>query len=739
MTSALSRRAVLHGTGALIVGFALAPRALAQGAAPAKPALPGALKGAPMLNSWLKIGADGRVIVFTGKSELGQGIKTALMQIAAEQLDVPPSAVTLITSDTDLTPNEGYTAGSQSMSESGTAILHAAAQAREILIAVATSRLSTTADQLRLEDGAVVAPDGRRVRIGDLVSDELLHVEAKPSSTLKAPQSFQVMGRSLPRLDIPGKVTGKPAYVHDLRLPGMVHARVVRPPSYAAELRSIDPAPVERMPGVLKVMHDGNFLAVIADREFRAIKAMESLAANARWDERETMPDPASFYSWLTQQPERAIEIKYQINPASPADKTLEAEYRRPHQMHASIGPACAVASFDGDRLTVWTHAQGMFPLRQAIAQLTKLPENRIRCIHMEGAGCYGHNGADDAAADAAHLAVARPGAPVRVQWMRDQEHRWEPYGAGMLMRVKASLDAEDTIVDWTYEVWTDAHSTRPGGAGATLVGRHIANAFTPSPPEPGTQPAGQGDRNIVPLYAIANQRLTYHFVPHQKIRVSALRGLGAYANVFAIESFMDELALAAGADPVAFRLKHLTEPRAVDVIKLAAEKFGWNADSVLPPGHGRGFAFSRYKNLAAYCAIAVELRVEHETGAVRLIRAVAAVDSGTVVNPDGIRNQIEGGIVQSASWTLNESVAFDRTRIRSRDWASYPILRFARIFERVDVHVIDRPGQPFLGTGEAAQGPAAAAVANAVAHATSKRLRELPFTDARVKASIGV
>jgi nicotinate dehydrogenase subunit B len=737
-----TRRALLRGGGALIVSFAIAPAALAQQSAapPGPPRLPGTLQTAPMLDSWIRIDADNKITVFTGKSELGQGIKTALIQLAAEQLNVAPEAITLVTSDTARTPNEGYTSGSQSMPASGTAIWNAAAQVREILIGLAAARLSVSAADLKAENGAVVAPDGRRVAFGELVAGDVLHVRAQPNSKLKDPQSYTIVGRSLPRVDIPAKVTGGVAYVHDLRLEGMVHARVVRPPSYGARLASLDAATVEAMPGVKKVVRDGNFLAVIADREFRAIRAMEALVSAARWEEGQGLPDQADFYSWLKQQPNRTITIKDEHADSAAPAKTLEAEYLRPYQMHASIGPSCAVAQFVDGNLTVWSHAQGMYPLRQAVAQLTKLPEDRVRCIHMEGAGCYGHNGADDAAADAAYLAVAYPGVPVRVQWTRDQEHQWEPYGSAMAMDAKASLDAEGRIVEWNYTIWSDTHSTRPGGAGATLVGQSIATSFPIPPAQPGAQPAGFADRNIVPLYKIPNVRLIYNFVPHQRIRVSSLRSLGAYANVFAIESFIDELAAAANTDPIEFRLKHLEDQRAIDVMKLAAEKFGWRADAKLPAGRAYGFAFARYKNnLETYCAVAIELDVEHETGRVRLIRAVAAAESGQAVNPDGIRLQIAGGIIQSASWTLNEAVKFDRTRILSRDWSSYPILRFPDVFQHVEVHVIDRPGQPFLGAGEAAQGPAAAAIANALANATGHRLRELPFTRDRIKAAIGV
>ena len=742
----VSRRAVLAGSGALIVSVPMGA-ALAQDAAPAAapppPPLPGSLRGAPMLDAWVRIDAQGIVTVFTGKCELGQGIKTALTQVAAEQLSVPTSAIRLVTSDSARTANEGYTSGSQSMQDSGTAIVHATAQAREILIRVAAEKLGLPAEGLEAEDGAVIAPDGRRIAYGELVSAELLKVRAEPASAskLKPAAAYKIMGQSMPRVDIPAKVFGLPAYVHDFRPEGMLHARVVRPPSYGASLTSVDTGAVEKLPGVAKVIRDGNFLAVVAVREFQAVKAMEALAAAAKWDERETLPAQAGFGDWLKAQDKKAYVIKDEKGASAPATKTLEAEFFRPYHMHGSIGPSCGVAEMKAGQMTVWACSQGMFPLQEAIAELVKLPKDKVRCIHMEGSGCYGHNGADDAAADAAYLAAFLPGKPIRVQWMRSDEHLWEPYGAGMVMRAKAALDASGSIVDWDYEVFTDTHSTRPGGAGSTIVGQHIAAPFKMPPPQPIPQPNGAGDRNIIPLYNIPNLKLVHNYQPHMKLRVSALRGLGAYANVFAIEGFMDELAAAAGADPVAFRLKHLTDPRAQDVVKLAAEKFGWKAGAIVGPvrGVGQGFAFARYKNTAGYCAVAIELSVEHETGRIRLIRAVAAVDSGTVVNPDGIRNQIEGGILQAASWTLHEAVDFDRTRILSRDWSRYPILRFNEAFDSIDVHVIDRPGTPFLGTGEASQGPTGAAIANALFNATGQRVRALPYTMRNIKQAIGV
>jgi len=625
------------------------------------------------------------------------------------------------------------------MQDSGTAILNAAAQAREILIGIAAARFGLAAERLKAERGAVIADDGRKLPFGQLVAGDVLHVQAQPQSKLKDATARTVMGTPMPRVDIPAKVTGGVAYVQDLRLPGMVHARVVRPPSYSARLRAIDTTAAERMAGVVKIVRDGSFLAVVAEREYQAVQAMRVLAEGATWIENpEAMPEEKDIASYLQGLPSEDHTILDNGQPAFGA-KTVEATYRRPYQIHGSIGPSCAVASLAGDGLTVWTHAQGVYPLRKALAEMLNMAPERVHCIHQEGSGCYGHNGADDAAADAALIARALPGRPVRVQWMRDDEHAWEPYGPAMTARAKAALGADGAIVDWEYHVWSNTHSTRPGAAGNLLAAQHLATPFTAPAPKPLPQPEGGGDRNAIPLYRFPNARVVHHFIPQMPLRISALRGLGAYVNIFSLESFMDELAAAAAADPVEFRLRHLADARAQDVIQNAAQRFGWQRGARPPKGSGRGFAFARYKNLGAYAAIAMEVEVEHENGRVRIKRAVAAVDSGEAVNPDGIRNQIEGGIVQSVSWTLYEAVGFDRARITSRDWASYPIMRFAAVPESVEVHVIDRPGQPFLGTGEAAQGPAAAALANAIADATGARLRDLPLTADRIKRAIGV
>jgi nicotinate dehydrogenase subunit B len=736
----LSRREFVAGAGALVVSFALLP-GFSAGQDVRAPGPPGSLKDTPMLDAWIRVDAEGTITVLTGKVEFGQGIKTALIQLAAEELVVGPARIRLVTADTARTPNEGYTAGSHSMQDSGTAIMNAAAQVREMLVAIAAARFGMPADSLTVQDGSIRSADGRSVTYGELVTGLSLHVPAQPQSKFRDPKSRVVFGKAMPRVDIPGKVTGAVAYVQDLRLPNMAHARVVRPPSYSARLRALDSSAVEKMPGVLKVVRDGSFVAVVAEGEYQAIAAMRALGRAATWDERATFSPQTDIYAELQRLPRDEYLIR---GDATPAAKTwsVESSYRRPYQMHAAIGPSCAVALYEGNTLTVWTHSQGVYPLKAAIAEMLRLPAEFVRCIHMEGSGCYGHNAADDAAADAALIAVAVPGRPIRVQWMREHEHIWEPYGSAMLTSAKASLDAQGTITDWQFDVWSGTHSSRPGSAGNLAAAWLLQSPFALPVPKPIPQPEGGGDRNAVPLYEIASMRISHRFIPKMPLRVSALRSLGAYMNVFSIESFMDELALAAKLDPVEFRLRHLKDTRAQDVIRLAAERFGWNgfrSQRELGGRRGRGFAFARYKNLGAYAAVAMEISIDRESGRIDVERVVAAVDSGDVVNPEGIRNQIEGGIVQSLSWSLYESVAFDDTRITSRDWSSYPIMRFASVPKSIDIHIIDRPGTPFLGTGEATQGPAAAALANALANATGARIRELPLTSRRVKAAIGV
>jgi len=529
--------------------------------------------------------------------------------------------------------------------------------------------------------------------------------------------------------------------VQDIFEAGMVHGRVVRPPRYGSTLESVDDAAVSKMAGVIKVVRDGSFLGVVAEREEQAIKAREALVKAAKWKLGPELPDPANIHAHLKSLPNKTetIGVKQASALAAANARIWEATYTKPYLAHGSIGPSCAMATFINGRMIVWTHSQGVFPLRNELVKVLKLPAKDIRCIHVEGSGCYGQNGADDVALDAALLARAVPDKPVRLQWMRDDEFAWEPYGAAMSMSVKASLNAEGQIADWQYELWSNTHSMRPESTDGTnvLAAWYLAEPQPHGAPRGIPQPAGGGDRNAIPLYDFPNQKIVHHFIPEMPIRVSALRTLGAYANVFAVECFMDEVAALAKADPVAFRLAHLKDPRAKAVIEKVAAMAGWKPGEVGSLGRGRGIGFAKYKNLASYVAVIADVQIDRASGQVRVPQVWAAADSGLIINPDGLKNQIEGGIIQSASWTLYEQVRFDKTGIRSRDWASYPIMTMPDV-PKVAVELINRPSERSLGAGEGSQGPAVAAIANAVAHATGKRLRDLPLDAGRVKAALG-
>jgi CO/xanthine dehydrogenase Mo-binding subunit len=522
-----------------------------------------------------------------------------------------------------------------------------------------------------------------------------------------------------------------------MRLPGMVHGRVVRPPSYAATITALDEAPIRAMPGVIAVVRNGSFLGVLAAREEQAIAARNALVVATKWDEPATLPDPRALPAMLRADPAQVYSISDKNGAAPPPPgQAFEAEYTRPYISHASIGPSCAVAQLDGDTMRVWSHTQGVFPLRGNLAQLLGMPAEKVRVTQTPGSGCYGHNGADDVAGDAAVLARAMPGRPVRVQWMRDDEFSWEPYGPTMLTRVRAVL-AGGKVVSWDYDVWSPPHSTRPGEGGGNqlIAGWGMDPPQPPGVPKPIPMPNGSGDRNAIPLYDFPRQTVFHHFITQMPVRVSALRTLGATTNVFSIESAIDELAAMAGADPVAFRLAHLSDPRAVAVIQAVAKAADWKPGTPGGEGAGRGFAFAKYKNQMAYVAIVAEVSVDRDTGTVAARRVWCAVDTGEIVNPDGVRNQTEGGIIQAVSWALKEQVLFDRTRILSRDWSGYPILAFPEV-PAIEITLIDQPGQQSLGIGEASCGPAAAALGNAVAHATGKRLRDMPLSPDRVRAA---
>ena len=699
--------------------------------------LPGSLDGNRMLSRWLSINSDGTVTVYPGKVEIGQGILTALTQIVAEELDVAIDRIRLAPTSTAYSPNEGMTSGSRSIQESGMALRYAAAEVKDLLLERAASRLGVSVEQLEVADGEIQARSGGRTSYWEVATEELLRREATPDMVAKVPAEHTIVGASIPRRDVPAKVTGVPAYVHDMELPGMLHGRIVRPPSRKAKLVTLGgESEVRGLPGVRALVRDGNFLGVIAEREEQAIRAQRRLARSARWQESAALPqssDPRYLLAMPSE--DEVISEKSDEAARARAARRFSAEYSRPLIAHASIGPSCAVAVFENGRYNVWTHSQGIFPLRADLAKVLRVAENDIVVTHGEGAGCYGHNGADDVALDAVLLARAIPGRPVRVQWMREDEFQWEPYGSGMVIRMGAALDAKGDIVEWTHELWSHGHSTRPGPQdGANLLAAwHLGEPVKmPRPGNPGL-PAGGSHRNAIPLYTFPNQTVTNHLIREAPLRTSALRSLGGHVNVFAIESFMDELAQAAGADPVEFRLRHLRDPRGRAVIEAVARRAQWRERERGDGVRGRGIGFARYKNLGCYVAVIVEVEAEAE---IRVKRAWAAVDVGQVISPDGLINQIEGGIVQTASWTLKEQVNFDPERVTTQTWGDYPILTFAETPE-IEVEVLNRPGEPVLGAGEGAQGPTGAAIANAVENALGVRLRDMPLTRDKLIAAI--
>ena len=697
--------------------------------------LPGSLNANRRLDRWLRVNRDGTVTAYPGKVEIGQGILTALAQIVAEELDVALGRIRLEPADTRYSPDEGMTSGSQSITDGGTALRYASAEARDLLLQRAAARLGVSLEQLSVADGVVTARSGGSVTYWELASDDLLAREATAEIAPKPASMHTIIGRPAPRRDIPAKVSGKAIYVHDLDLPGMLHGRIARPPSYEARLAGVDEAEVRALPGVEKVVRDGSFLGVIAGREEQAIRALTRLRRIARWEESTRLPEPDPRFLCKETTEDTVISEKHDAAAAARAAKTLEAEYTRPYTAHAALGPSCAVAQFEGGRYTVWTHSQGIFPLRRDLAPVLGVEEGHIAVIHMDGAGCYGHNGADDAALDAALLARAVPGRPVRVQWMREDEFHWEPYGPTMVVKLKADLDRDGQIVRWTEDIWSNSHSTRPNGLGGInlLAAWHLAQPHKASPPRNPPLPGGGSHRNAIPIYEFPNERVTNRLVKRMPLRVSALRALGATANVFAIESFMDELAAAAGADPVEFRLRHLKDPRARAVIETVAAKAGWRKGEKGDGTRGRGIGFARYKNGACYVAEIAEVEAGNE---IAVKRVWAAIDAGLVINPDGLVNQTEGGIIQAVSWALKEAIQYDRSRILTSTWIDYPILTFEES-PQVEVTIVNRPDQPPLGAGEGTQGPTAAAIANAIHNAMGVRLRDMPFTRERVLAAL--
>jgi nicotinate dehydrogenase subunit B len=734
----LNRRNFIRAGGFLALSFAV-PGSLGRVVAAEAEKLPGDLEDTPRLSSWIRINADGTVTLMIGKVELGQGAVTAITQVCADELDVDLSRVQTISGDTALVPNEGVTAGSQSMPNCASAVQQAAAEVRHILLELAAEKLKTPIEHLKVADGTI--GDGEsEVTYWELVTGRELERNATGEIRPKAVSDYSYIGKSVPRLDIPAIMTGQALYIQEQRPNGMVHGAVVRPPTYKAKLANVDTSKVEKMPGVLKVVRNGSFLGIIASRQDQAYEASSALAEDAEWDVEDDLPGDEGIFDWLLNAPTHDEEIMNETagEIGTPA-KTVEATYERPYQMHASIGPSAAIATLaDDGTLTIQTHSQSVFETAKAIALMLDLDPSKVRCQHIPGSGCYGHNMADDAAADAALLAVEMPGKPVRLQYTRPQEHKWEPYGSAMVVKTKVGVDDSGDVLSWNLELWSTSHGTRPDGEpGNLLSARYLEKSLEMPVPENGGPPNYAADRNAIALYDFPAQRVVTHFITEMPLRVSSTRSLGAYANVFAIESTMDELAHAAGVDPVEYRLRFLKDERARDVLKAAAEKFGWDQWSKTE-GRGRGIGFARYKNFAAMTAVAIEVEVNLDNGRIRLVRVAAANDSGQIISPDGIENQIEGGIIQSLSWTLKEEVKFDKTGVKSEDWKSYsyPILTFEEV-PPIDVVLIDRPGEPFLGTGEAAQGPTAAALGNAVFDATGVRFHRIPFTPKRIFAGL--
>lgn len=705
--------------------------------APTTPvALPASLRVNPRLDQWLRFEADGTVAVRSGKVEIGQGILTALAQVVAEELRVPLDRIRMLPARTGSHPNEGVTSGSLSIQDSGLALRHVCREARELHRQEAARRWSLPVDAVSVADGAIVGSDGRRTSYAELADAQLLERDATPGVvTWPAPQQT-VTGTSAARLDIPDKVYGRPRFVQDIELDGMLHGRVLRPANPSTRVREADLAAARALPGVQQVLQDGVLFGVIADSNAHADAALAKVVASVRWDTPPALPDETAIASWLQSQPLDTSVVAEKSAPAPAVAQTLSATYSRPYISHASMAPSCAIARWDGARLTVWSHTQGVYNLRRDLALAFGVPEGDVLVQHAEGAGCYGHNGADDVAWDAAWLARAVPGRPLRVTWTRAGEFADEPLGPASVVRVEADLDAAGGIVGWRHEIWGQGHSSRPGRAATpTLLGSWLTAQPFPRMAAINMPIAtgGGGERNSVPGYDFPNVRVLSHRVTDSgSLRTSALRALGAFVNVFAAESFMDELAAATGSDPVNFRLRHLKDARARQVIERAVARSGWQPGAARPEGTGWGLAYARYKDTGAWCAVVAQVEAA-ET--IRVRRLFLAADLGLVVNPDGAVNQLEGGAIQATSLALKEAVRFDRERITSIDWESYPILRFSEV-PQVVVDLVESRDVS-LGAGECSFGPTAAAIANAVNDALGLRMRELPLTPERLVAAI--
>ena len=701
--------------------------------------LPGGIRRHPRIDAWVRV-ADERIVVHTGKVEIGQGIKTAIAMIAAEELEVAPTRIEVVTADTQRTPNEFITAGSMSVEDSGSAVRVAAAAAREAMLAAAAARLGVGAETVDVDDGSCSsALTNDRTSYWDLIEEVDLSAEIVALPPLKAVADYRVVGARATRVDLEAKLKGSPTYVHDRALPGLRHARVIKPPSQSARL-------IEIRPGVAlddaQLVHDGSFVAVVATTETVAVRTAERLASACLWTDDQIGVGPDELPHYLRDNVAHSLPV---VGGMPIADETVPAlpltrghrhaaSYYRPLQMHGSLGPSAAVAQLVDGKLTVYSHSQGVELLKRELATVLQLDRDAVHVIHDEGAGCYGHNGADDVAFEAALIAMAVSPDPVCLKWSRADEHGFEPYAAAAVLDLVADLDDGGRIVTWSHESFSFSHNGRPRPAKGYSNLQSAAWREAPIEPVPRAPAIAREvgiHRNLTPMYDFPHTRLVKHLVAESPLRTSSFRGLGAFANVFAIESFMDELAELAATDPFEFRLRHLADPRAVAVLELLRDKL----PDIRVQGVGRGVAVARYKNQQTYCALAVDVSV-NDAAEVQLHRAVIAADVGLAIDPDGVVNQLEGGFVQAASAALKEEVLWDADGVvTSRDWASYPIIRFSEV-PSIETHIVPAREQPAMGVGEASTGPTPAAIANAIYAATGVRVRRMPFTPERLRAA---
>jgi nicotinate dehydrogenase subunit B len=706
-----------------------------QAPLPAPSQLPVSLAANPKLSSWLNFSADGQVTVSPGKVEIGQGIVTALAQIAADELDVDLSRIQMVRASTATSPNEGVTSGSLSVQQSGRALRHVCAEVRRVFLELASEKLGAGIDALDIQDGTISGPGNVRTSYWELAEEVSLDRDANPDAKPKTAAQRVLAGNPVQRIDIPDKVFARPRFIHDWTLQEMLHGRVLRPENSRANLLGLKEDDARAIAGLVAIVRDGSFAGVVSETENGAEAALKALRRGATWSGGEMLPDENDLASFLKTHPVESVVIdKRTASRPSEKRRTIRRQYTRPYIAHASIAPSCAMAQWDGDNVHVWTHSQGVYLLRADLALVLKLPVENITVEHMEGAGCYGHNAADDVALDAVLLAKAAGDRPVRVQWSRADEMSHAPFGAAMAIDIEADLDSRGDIVDWRHSVWSNGHAARPGRASqpALLAAFELANPFprmvSSNPPQAN---GGGADRNSVPLYDFPSWQIESHRLTTMPVRTSALRTLGAQGNVFAIESFLDEIAAERGEDPVAFRLRHLKDERAMDVIRAAATRAKWKPEK--RPGIGYGIGFARYKNTGAYCAAVAEIEGAED---INVRKLTLAVDVGEAINPDGVINQIEGGAIQATSWVLKERVRFDRQHITSTTWTAYPILRFSEVPE-VEVELIQRPELDPVGAGECAHGPVTAAIANAVFDGLGVRVRDLPITRERIIATM--